>query len=911
VADDAARLEERPLHDDVKALGARLGSVMARIEGPECLDAVERLRVASRARRQNGDGVEGLRALASEVDALPLEIAAKVARAFTLFFLAINTAEQVHRVRRRRAHEVPGAGPQPGSPLAVLRGLADAGVSAARVRAALGALTLRPVLTAHPTEATRRTVLALQARLGDALLGAGRDSERIEVELELLWLTDEVRRDRPHVLDEVGNAVWYLQDRLLDTATAVAHELASAFSDVYREPLAVPLRLDVGSWVGGDRDGNPMVTPEITLSAARRTAHATLGRYLAEVHTLTEQLSVSDARPVPAALLRSIRRDAQLHPAVWEQNRRRDAGEPVRLKLSFIAARLEALRALLAARERGASAGDVAAYRHPEELAADLELVDEALRAAGATRAAELVLAPLRDRVQRFGFAGLKLDVRDDAEVHARALHALTSAAGVAPLDGEGLGRELSQARPLLAPWTQLDEPTARTVNVFRTIRAVQDELGEPALSTYVVSMTHGVDDLLRVLVLAREAGLVDLAHAPPRSSLDVVPLFETGADLQAAGDVCAALFAHPVYARQLEARGRRQEVMLGYSDSGKDVGVLTAAWEIYQAEERLVEVARAAGVALVLFHGRGGTVGRGGGSPVFRALGALPPGALVAGLKITEQGEVISQKYGLAPLAERSLEVLVSGALQAALGDYRAQHTPEELARFRDAMDRMSATARARYRRLVHEDDRVYRMLVETTPMQELAHAHFGSRPAYRAGAAGTMQGIRAIPWVFGWTQTRLLLPGWLGAGAALDAILHEPGGVELLRRMARGWPFFDDLLSKIELMCAKADLAMARCYVETLGGDLELFADLARELELCARLIVTIRERPLLAEQPLLRAAIALRNPYLDVLNLLQLSLLRRKRGLSEAHPDRARVDAALGTTLNGIAQGMRNTG
>jgi phosphoenolpyruvate carboxylase len=412
------------------------------------------------------------------------------------------------------------------------------------------------------------------------------------------------------------------------------------------------------------------------------------------------------------------------------------------------------------------------------------------------------------------------------------------------------------------------------------------------------------------VLLLAREAGLVDLAAEPPRSRLDVVPLFETHADLEAAPAVLDELCADPVWQRQLAARGRRQEVMLGYSDSAKDAGLLPACWALYTAQLRLAEVARRHGVELLLFHGQGGTVGRGGGSPVFRALTALPPGTVHGRLKLTEQGEVISQKYGLAPLADRSLEVLATGTLLAGRAGWRSGVSDEELASFHATMDELAALALPVYRGRVHEDPALFRLFLETTPVRELANVHYGSRPAYRERGTGTMSGIRAIPWVFGWTQTRWLLPGWLGVGTALAAVAARPGGLDQLRRMAARWPFFDDLIGKIEMTLAKADVEVASLYVRVLGGDEALASELAAELRRAVDVVTALRGRPLLQGE-MLERSIALRNPYVDALSALQISLLRRKRAMAEDHPDRPLVDRVLGTVTNGIAQGLRNTG
>jgi phosphoenolpyruvate carboxylase len=916
------RPEDEPLHDDVRLLASTLGSVIRRLEGDDAFRAVEGLRRACRARRREEADAPSLDDLLARVDALPLDRAATVARAFTLFFLLINTAEQVHRVRRRDAYlEDQTAEPQPGSPLWVMRRLRAEGHSGEDVARAMRGLDVRPVLTAHPTESTRRTLLALQARVGDLLLAREHApqwrkhelDEELEAEVELLWLTAEVQRDRPSVMDEVGNVLWYLEDRLVDAASRVRQSTLRAFIEEFGLQLDefVPVRF--GSWVGGDRDGNPYVTPDVTIAAARRSAYAILAAHRRDVEALVDRLSLSDLlAPTPTALLESLERDREDLPDVWRANRRRNKHEPVRLKLSFIAARLEATRRLIAAHDAGRVASEPAAYASAEPLERDLLLVRGALDEAGAARAREAHLDPLLARVQAHGMHGFLLDVRDHADVHTKTVAAIASSVGLGEPDLAMLHRELAGRRPLVGPHVPLDDDARRTLDVFHVMRQIQEELGAEAARTYIISMARGTEDLLRVLVLAREAGLVDLGGDPPESRLDIVPLFETLDDLDRAPSVVRALLDDPVYRRQLDARARRQEIMIGYSDSAKDAGLLPASWALYRAQETLAEIADSSGIELTLFHGRGGTVGRGGGSPVWRALAALPPHTVRGRIKITEQGEIISQQFGLLPIAVRSLEVTVAGTLMHAFTDWREAVQPDEESRFREMMDRLSATALPVYRTLVHDDPAVFEMLLQTTPVKELAHVQFGSRPVYREGSSQSMDSIRAIPWMFGWTQIRLMLPAWLGVGTALERATAEPSTLALLRRMAKAWPFFDDFLGKVEMVCAKTDLEIARAYVTHLGGNVRLLDRLAEEFRRTVRAVLTIRDASeLLMDNDVLRTSIALRNPYVDPLSLLQISLLQRKHALSENDPSAKELDDAIGTTLNGVAQGLRNTG
>ncbi len=902
-----ARPQDAPLRQDVRWLAATLGRVVRRLAGEDTFRAVEDLRRGSRARRLGVPGAPDLDALLARTRSLPPETARLTARAFTVFFILINAAEQAHRVRRSRQDDL--AAVQRGSVRWSLRRLREAGQGAEQVARALAAVNVRPVLTAHPTESARRTILDLQARLAEGLLARDGTAEpqrraierRLEGEVELLWLTEEVRRDRPSVMDEVSNALWYLEDRLLDAASRVHERLAQAFEDEFGCGLAPVTPLTLGSWVGGDRDGNPFVTAEITLAAARSARRAVLGHYARALADLAARLSVSERlAAVPRELLASLERDRVELPGVWEQNRRRNADEPLRLKVSFMRARVER---------------DPPGYGSPGELERDLTLVADALDAVGAAHARHTLVEPLLAQVRTHGFHGYRLDVREDAAVHTRALHDLTAAVGMGELDGAAIRRELTGRRPLHAHHVDLAEPTDETLRVFRAMRAIQDEIGQAAASTYIVSRTRSADDLLRVLLLAREAGLVDLTREPALSRIDIVPLFETLEDLEHAPLVVGSLLDDPIWQRHLAARGRHQEVMLGYSDSAKDAGLFPSAWALYRVQEDVARACAGAGVSWTLFHGRGGTVGRGGGSPVARALTALPPGTVQGGIKITEQGEIVSQNFGLLSIAERSLELMLSGVLLHRFEDWRDALEPGEEARFRGIMDRLAADALPRYRALVYGSGDLFRLFLDTTPVRELADVRFGSRPAYRALGEETMEGIRAIPWVFGWTQTRLMLPGWLGVGPALEAVASEPGGLAVLRRMAHAWPFFDDLLAKVEMVCAKADMAIARMYVRELGGDLTLFDRLEEEFRLTVAALLRIRESDyLMRDNPMLQTAIGLRNPYVDPLSLLQVTLLQRSHAAPVApagDPAVAAVSAGLASTVNGIAQGLRNTG
>jgi phosphoenolpyruvate carboxylase len=506
----------------------------------------------------------------------------------------------------------------------------------------------------------------------------------------------------------------------------------------------------------------------------------------------------------------------------------------------------------------------------------------------------------------------MMMDVRDHADAHRAALDEIAAATGIS-LASESLRNELLGTRPIVSDNSRLSDDTMRVLGSFRAISTIQREAGDEGASTYIVSMTQSADDLLRVLLLAREAGLVDLAGDKPRSSIDVVPLFETLDDLANAPDIMRSLLDDGAYSRQLEARGNLQEVMIGYSDSNKDAGILASSWALYGVQESLAQIFRDRGIRLRIFHGRGGSVGRGGGSPVYRALSALPPETVDGSIKITEQGEIISQQFGLLPIAERTLEVTLSGVLLQELTDWRDGMDESEIAAFRSTMERLSERSFEIYKRFVHDDPRVFTMFEQASPIEELASARFGSRPAYRPGSGSGITGIRAIPWVFGWTQNRLMLPGWLGVGTALDEIAREPDGLALLQRMEEKWPFFGDLLARIDMVCAKTDVEITRAYVERLESDTDLLATLIAEFELTVATILKVRKtRELLSDNDVLSAAITLRNPYVDALSVLQISQLARKRKLTrEKGQNLEEVESILATTVSGIAQGLRNTG
>lgn len=924
----------------MRRLGAMLGDAIGELAGPDVFRDVEQLRRLCQARRRGEASTEDVVDL---VRSWSLPRAEAVVRAFSHYFGLVNTAEQTHRVRRRLAWQRDDADPQRGSLEATIHELrSDEGVSAEALADAVARLDLRPVYTAHPTESQRRTTKDKLAAIHHLLLErdgaqttAAREALDAEARMHIaaLWQSDELRHRRPTVIEEVRSLLNVFDEVLFDAAPAVLAELRRVLSeqgvDLGRH---APLRF--GSWMGGDRDGNPFVTPRVTLETARLMKERVLGRYLEAVAEITPWLSQSTKRIVVLpALLDSLERDGRRLPAIKERNAVRNRFEPYRLKLAFIEGRLRATMESVGAGARLDSPGRPggvdasAAYATPHEFLSDLQLMASSLRSHGAGSTADGVLQPLIDRVRVFGFHLAALDIRQHAAKHEAALVEVLTVAGVLAskeawdaLSGdeqdELLLTELDARRPLLGPGAELSAETKEVVELFEVVAQVQAECGPEAITTCIISMATARRDLLAVLLFAREAGLVGFRGGDWFARIDVAPLFETRDDLLGAPAVMTALWADPRYRRHVDARGGVQEVMIGYSDSAKDAGILAATWRLYRAQEDLTAAAQESGVALRLFHGRGGTVSRGGG-PSHRAILAQPPGSVAGRIKITEQGEIIQFKYGLPDIARRTLEVTLSAVLSHEFLDWRDDVPADDRARYAETMDGLAHTAWRTFRERIYEDDGLFDYFMAVTPLEELAVLPIGSRPAYRSGSAKGIGSLRAIPWVFGWTQSRHALPGWLGVGTALAGYLDEHGDVGLahLREMAERWPFFSTLLENVEMVCAKADLDIAAHYVRTLSATgsgkqdaeriLELFtAEFERTVDALERILGFGR---LLDRSPVLRRSIDLRNPYVDALSFLQVELLRRRRGGAE---DPGVLDAIL-RSINGVAAGMRNTG
>ncbi len=881
----------KPLRQDVRLLGELLGDTLRARLGAPFFETVEHVRRLAKATRNAESDVQ---ALAAVLGALPVDAAIPLARAFTHFLNLANVAEQHHRIRRRRTYLRDAATPpQRGSCAETFVRLAAGGIPRERIAEAVRTLRIELVLTSHPTEVSRRTLIhkynriaALLARRdrADLTLPERDDAETaLRREIETAWETDEVRHERPTPLDEVRSGLIVFEQSLWHALPSFLRSIDRALDAVGCAGLpldAAPLRF--GSWIGGDRDGNPNVTPDVTRKACLLSRWVAAELYLGEIEALRDELSMTRA----SAALRAHTGDA--------------AREPYRELLRTVRARLQATRdwverSLDAAHDL--PAGDDV-YLEAEALAAPLRLCFDSLVENGDELIARGRLADLLRRLSTFGLVLARLDIRQESDRHTQALGAVTRALGIgsyAEWDEERrlefLLRELANPRPLVPRRFQADDLVGDVLDTFRQVARIHPE----SLGAYVVTMTHQASDILAVHLLQQEA---DVAPA-----LRVVPLFETAADLQRAPLVLDRLLAIGAYRQRI---GGRQEVMVGYSDSSKDVGRLSAAWELYKAQENIVAACRRHGVEVTLFHGRGGSVGRGGG-PTYVAIQSQPAGSIDGTLRVTEQGEMIQALFGLPEIAMRTMEVYTTGTLDSWL-----MPGPPPRAEWRACMERRSADAAAVYRRFAHERPEFIDYFRAATPLAELEDVNIGSRPARRKAGTGEASGIetlRAIPWQFAWTQTRLILGAWLGVEEALQRAA-ERGEDERLREMYREWTHFRSVVDLFEMVLAKTDGRIAAEYERQLAPAAlhPLGAELRERLTRAIGGVLRLTQHGELVESnPVLRRSIDVRNPYVDPINLVQIELVRRMR----QGDDDPRLRHAFTVTVNGIAAGMRNTG
>ncbi len=920
--------KEAPLRRDVRSLGTLLGTVLVEQSGAALFDTVEQLRRLLIQHREQITGAEtppGAGA-SGETDAnasgrgksepgrmeqarqivgkLGVDDAHRVAKAFAIYFELANLAETNHRKRRRRAASVhPEQAVLAGTFRGTLQRLRSQGIGAAQALAVLRHVRVVPVFTAHPTEVSRRTVLQKRRRIAqhleslDRLPLSGAEAAGHEAailsEITSLWQTDEVRLHKPSATDEVRIGLDYYPVTLFDTVPRLYAELAESFSQVYGEALedtAFPELVDFGSWIGGDRDGNPLVSAGCTADALQLARKTIFDHYIAEVIRLIDELS-SSVRQVPAAkLLRASLQEYEStlvdlpHPASWISET-----EVYRRFLNFVAARL---------RYASEDPKHPRGYRIVAEFERDLSLVRQSLIAHHGHRLVQLLVDPLLRKVRTFGFRLHTLDIRQHSRVHAQALAELAAAASAAPQSGEA--------------GTGISAESAELLEVLRSVAKLKQTYPPDAICAYIISDTRSENDVWGVIRLATMCGIqVQGAEGDP--GLMPVPLFESIDSLRGAAETMRRLWSAAAYQPLLNSWGRWQEVMLGYSDSNKDGGMLTSTWEIYKAHRELHRVARECDVKLRLFHGRGGTVGRGGG-PTHRAILAQPAHDFSGQIRITEQGEVLNWKYADPVLAEWNLELMIAASLEALARQPKngAGSTEAQPSRWDAAMEEMSADAYAFYREKIAENVDVLDYFELATPVNELEHARLGSRPPRRT-ASRRLENLRAIPWVFGWMQSRHAVPAYFGVGYALERLASKNKDTpELLREMMKSFPLFFDLIRNVELAMAKADFSIARLYATALVPDAgmrgRVFHMLEEEFKRTRKMILAITgQSELLENNPVLSRSIRLRNPYVDPMSLIQVDLLQRKRSGERTDA----LDYALGATINGIAAGLHNTG
>lgn len=894
------------LRSDVRTLGDLLGQSLVRQDGQALLNLVESVRKSVR----EGGGEELLKSV-STADAV------KLVRAFNVYFNLANVAEQVHR-SRTLTDEREAKGSWISRAVDRIIAASDNGknFTEADLRTWLANFEVRPVFTAHPTEAARRSVLSKLGTIADLLDERVSESRerRLAEAVDLLWQTDELRLGRPEPLDEAINALYYLDDLLRYTMPDVLDDFARELKrlNVDLSPTATPFTF--GSWIGGDRDGNPNITPEVTKQAIVLQMGHAIRVLIALMDEIRQALSVSTKLAgTSPALLESVARDLERIPEIEPRFRRINVEEPYRLKATAIRHRLNLTR------ERHSSGGAHEPgrdYANTKELLDDLMLMHTSLIANRGELIAHGLLERTIRAVSAFGLFHATMDVREHSAAHERVIDQLFPEANyskLSPLEKSHMLTEKLEINNLtdLVDFNLLDADATKTLNTFRAIKEAQEVFDPGVIETYIISMTRGPEDVLAAALLAKLAGLIDFSNInfshQAVARINITPLLETVAELRAADSILEALLSNPVYRKIVELCGNVQEVMLGYSDSNKDAGIATSQWEIHQAQRRLRDLSRKHGVQMRIFHGRGGSVGRGGG-PTYDAIIALPWGTLDGHIKMTEQGEVISDKYSLPSLARENVELTLAAALEATVLNRKARQSPEDLTSWNNAMEAVSESAFKAYRSLVeHPDLPTY--FYQSTPVEQLGNLYLGSRPSRRPDAGADLSSLRAIPWVFGWTQSRQIVPGWYGVGSGLKAA-REAGHGETMQKMLKDWHFFRTFISNVEMTIAKTDLKTARKYVESLVDPKlhHLLERIESEYQLTIKEILSLTKKTeILGDQQILARTLQIRDNYLAPLHLLQVSLLKKVR---EDSVDPL-ISRALLLTINGVATGLRNTG
>ena len=908
--------KDLPLRDDIRLLGRILGDTVREQEGEEVYELVEQIRRASiRFHRDNEVGAR--RELEATLDSLSADQTLAIVRAYSYFSHLANIAEDQHHIRRNRAHAIAGSAPRPGSLAYAFQRTREMGVAPKALAEFFDRALVSPVLTAHPTEVRRKSTLTREIEIAELLDERDRavdpaeiaaNEEQLRRAVLILWRTNLLRQMKLKVIDEVSNALSFYDYTFFNELPRLYGAIEDRLDAISGEPRTKPIGpfLQIGSWIGGDRDGNPFVTAEVLNEAMRLQSARAIGYYLDELHELGAELSL-------ASNLASMSPELAKLADTSDDSAAARRKEPYRRAITGMYSRLaktaRELDHVIALRQ---PIVDRAPYASAAEFSADLAVIALSLKQTNAGIVARGRLRSLQRAVDVFGFHLAPIDLRQNSDVHERTVAELLAAAtpGLEYKRMNEAGRiqlllkELGSPRPLLSPFIAYSEETSAELGIFNAAATIRKTYGAGAIRTAIISKTDSVSDMLELALLMKEVGLIRAGSA----SLHLVPLFETITDLRACVGVMDTLLAIPEYRRLVDSLGGEQEVMLGYSDSNKDGGFVTSGWELYKAEIGLVEVFRRHGVRIRLFHGRGGSVGRGGG-PSYDAILAQPGGAVQGQIRITEQGEIISSKYSNPDVGRRNLETLASATLEATL---LQDESPAPDPAFLETMEELSLSAYNSYRGLVYETDGFERYFWASTVITEIASLNIGSRRASRKNTTA-IGDLRAIPWVFSWAQCRLMLPGWFGFGSAVKAYIdaHPKDGLQALKAMYVSWPFFRTLLSNMDMVLAKSSLAIASRYarlVEDVGLREKIFARISREWRDSVDALNAIMEQSkLLESNPLLDRSIRNRFPYLDPLNHVQVELLKlhRSRVASE------KVLTGIQLTINGISAGLRNSG
>jgi phosphoenolpyruvate carboxylase len=913
--------KDEPLRRDINLLGRILGQVITEQEGKGLFGTEEEIRLLCKRLRFDYDPELDER-LKARIERLGTGELGRIVRAFSVYFQLVNIAERYHRIRRGRQYESsPDNPPQRASLRSALTRLKAEGMGGEELERLLEGMSLSLVLTAHPTETQRRSIRQKHLRIGNILESLEAENltprerlkaeETLAEEITVLWQTDELRVERPAVEDEIKRTLLFFERPLISSTLDVYQDLENELARQFPEnSFSLGRLLEFGSWVGGDQDGNPFVRPETLNTALSLHRDLALKRHLDFALSLAEHMSQSiKLTSVSEELERSIERYEWLLPDTAREFANQERHEPYRRKMLLVAARLH--RSLQ-------DPDSPVAYGSAAELKADLLVVRRSLLRHGGQRVAEGGLRDFIRQVDVFGFHLARLDVRQESSKVATAVAELLTPEdpdegykGLDETEKVEVLRRLLYGTAKETPPGNLSDESKDVLATFDRIRQAENE-AESSVETFILSMAREASDVLAVQFLALRAGLlkVDGEGHCTENRLGVTPLFETIGDLEEAPQVLRRLLKDPFYRSALEKRGDLQEIMLGYSDSGKDAGYVTSNWALYKAQRALSEVAKEHGVKLRLFHGRGGTVGRGGG-PSYDAILAQPSGTVEGRIRITEQGEVISYKYSMPGLARRNLDTILAAVLEAS-AEEKAREPKKEWV---EALEQLSAASCETYRGLVYKDEDFLPFFSEASPIGELSLVNIGSRPAKRVENPD-VESLRAIPWIFAWTQNRFLLPSWYGAGTALSSFTGESGeGIELLKEMYREWPFFRTLVDFMQMTLAKSDLRIAEAYsmlVKSQGVRERIWERVSEEHARCVRVLLGITEQKhLLDNAPVLQRSIRLRNPYVDPLSYIQVSLLRRFRSLPAYSPERETMAHPLLLTIAGISSGLLNTG